>query len=80
VGRTGTLIAIDIALEQGAREGTVDIPSVVYKIRRQRMNMIWADVSVQTNMFLTHLSTYSDLVFLHTTHIHKRSVSVLFRS
>jgi len=44
------------------------------------MNMIWADVSVQTNMFLTHLSTYSDLVFLHTTHIHKRSVSVQFRS
>jgi len=39
VGRTGTLITIDIALEQAAKEGIVDIPAVVYKIRRQRMKM-----------------------------------------
>ena len=45
VGRTGTLITIDIALEQAAKEGTVDIPAVVYKIRRQRMKMVQTVVS-----------------------------------
>ena len=45
VGRTGTLITIDIALEQAATEGIVDIPAVVYKIRRQRMKMVQTVVS-----------------------------------
>jgi len=45
VGRTGTLIAIDIALEQAAKEGILDIPAVVYKIRRQRMKMVQTVVS-----------------------------------
>ena len=45
VGRTGTLITIDIALEQAAKEGAVDIPAVVYKIRRQRMKMVQTVVS-----------------------------------
>ena len=45
VGRTGTLIAIDIALKQAAKEGAVDIPAVVYKIRRQRMKMVQTVVS-----------------------------------
>ena len=40
VGRTGTLIAIDIALEQAARENVVDIPAIVTKMRRQRMKTV----------------------------------------
>ena len=33
VGRTGTLIAIDIALEQATQENVVDIPAIVTKMR-----------------------------------------------
>ena len=40
VGRTGTLIAIDIALEQAAQENVVDIPAIITKMRRQRMKMV----------------------------------------
>ena len=44
VGRTGTLIAIDIALEQAARQSVVDIPAIVTKMRRQRMKMVQTSV------------------------------------
>ena len=40
MGRTGTLIAIDMALEQAVRENVVDIPAIVTKMRRQRMKMV----------------------------------------
>ena len=40
IGRTGTLIAIDMALEQAAQENVVDIPAIVTKMRRQRMKMV----------------------------------------
>ena len=40
VGRTGTLIAIDTALEQSALENVIDIPAIVTKMRRQRMKMV----------------------------------------
>ena len=40
IGRTGTLIAIDTALEQAALENVVDISAIVTKMRRQRMKMV----------------------------------------
>ena len=40
VGRTGTLMAIDMALEQAARENVVDIPAIITQMRRQRMKMV----------------------------------------
>ena len=35
---TGTLIAIDMALEQAARENVVDIPAIIATVRRQHMH------------------------------------------
>ena len=46
VGRTGTLIAIDIALAQASKERQVDIPKIVVNMRRQRMKMVQTAVSV----------------------------------
>ena len=40
VGRTGTLIAIDIALSQSSKEKQVDIPKIIVDMRRQRMKMV----------------------------------------
>ena len=40
VGRTGTFITIDHVLEQIEKEGMVDIPGVIQKIRDQRMKMV----------------------------------------
>ena len=40
VGRTGTFIAMDIALEQAKTERLVDIIGIVNRVRHQRMKMI----------------------------------------
>ena len=44
VGRTGTFITLDIALEQANKEGIVDIPGIVNRLRQQRMKMVQTDV------------------------------------
>ena len=44
VGRTGTFIALDMALEQADREGVVDIPGIVNRLRQQRMKMVQTEV------------------------------------
>ena len=45
VGRTGTFIAVDIALEQAKKEGLVDIAGIVNRLRKQRMKMVQTLVS-----------------------------------
>ena len=40
VGRTGTFVAIDIALKQVQREGVVDIYNTIEKLRYQRPHMV----------------------------------------
>ena len=49
VGRTGTLIAIDMALEQATLENVVDIPAIVINMRRQRMKMVQNSVRKASN-------------------------------
>ena len=46
VGRTGTLIAIDIALAQAYKERQVDIPKIIVDMRKQRMKMVQTAVSM----------------------------------
>ena len=45
VGRTGSYIAIDIALEQANKEGIVDISGIINRLRQQRMKMVQTHVS-----------------------------------
>ena len=52
VGRTGTLMAIDMALEQAARENVVDIPAIITQMRRQRMKMVQNSVRETCSWFL----------------------------
>ena len=44
VGRTGTFIAIDMAIEQANKEGLIDIPGIVNRLRQQRMKMVQTKV------------------------------------
>ena len=45
VGRTGTFIAVDMAMEQAEKERRVDIAGIVNRLREQRMKMVQTDVS-----------------------------------
>ena len=47
VGRTGTFITIDIALEQINSEGVVGIYNIVDKLRHQRPLMVQSQVCCQ---------------------------------
>jgi protein-tyrosine phosphatase len=46
VGRTGTLIAVDILLQHICENKKVDIFGTVFKLRKQRVNMVQTEVSV----------------------------------
>ena len=44
VGRTGSFLAIHLALEQAKTKGYVDIPAIIFSLRRQRMKMVQTQV------------------------------------
>ena len=46
VGRTGTYISLDQLLQQGEKEGWVDVPGCVNHLRRQRAYMVQTTVSL----------------------------------
>lgn len=57
VGRTGTIIALDVLLQQLDREKAVGINAFVHKMRLNRSNM------VQTEVKLSYFSLYPHLIF-----------------
>ncbi len=44
VGRTGTFITLDMALEQVNKEGLVDIAGIITRLRQQRTKMVQTEV------------------------------------
>ena len=52
IGRTGSFIALDRALQQ-AEEGVVDVMGIVNDMRQQRMKM------VQTLVYMTVINTHN---------------------
>ena len=48
VGRSGTFIALDIALEQANKDNFVDIPGIINRLREQRGKMVQSFVSMIT--------------------------------
>ena len=52
VGRTGTFIAIDMALEQVEKEKLVDIPGIVNRLRQQRTKMVQAEVYTRMHVYI----------------------------
>ena len=72
VGRTGTLLTIDMALEQAALENMVDIPSIVTKMRRQRMKMVQNTVreaNTELNARVDRLEEYAQVFHCVLTNI-----------
>ena len=51
VGRTGTFITLDMALEQIKGEGVVDIAGIVTRLRQQRVQMVQTEVSNYSMLF-----------------------------
>lgn len=45
IGRTGTFIALDYLLEEGAAEHTIDVKGYIIALRRQRGKLIQTFVS-----------------------------------
>jgi len=46
VGQTGTLIAVDILLQHISGKKKVDVFGTVFKLRKQRVNMVQTEVSL----------------------------------
>ena len=70
VGRSGTFITIDIALEQIREEGVVAIYNIVDKLRHQRPHMVQSQVCF--DMFKTSMLGLSLCVY-YTGAIHVHS-------
>ena len=61
VGRTGTFIAIDMAIEQANKEGLIDIPGIVNRLRQQRMKMVQTEVYI-CNIIKAHMHTQPSMI------------------
>ena len=64
MGRTGTFIAIDTALEQAAKEGMVDIAGIVCRLRDQRMKMVQTAVRLRLQKLILWTRDYLCVFYL----------------
>ena len=78
VGRTGTLIALDIILDQIAQEGVVNVGGVVEKMRTQRINMVQTEVRKYVKWVCEgiHFDNFADTGPVHEMHIQYRLFQV----
>ena len=83
VGRTGSFIALDMALEQTKDQTDIDIPAIVIDIRQQRMKMIQTLVSFVDHVIhlsiSIHPSSYPSHPSIHPS-IHPSMLSFLHPS
>ena len=70
VGRTGTLITIDIALEQVKAEGVVGIYNVVDKMRHQRPHMIQSQVCIFKCLKHNYNLMFTVMFITGAVHVH----------
>ena len=80
VGRTGTFIALDRALEQAEMDDVVDIMGIVNSMRQQRMKMVQTLVCTTLSM-CEYIYMYAINTQLHyNNYYHKTVYSVHVRS
>ena len=63
MGRTGTLIAIDIILEMAEKEKLVDVSGVISKMRQQRMKMVQTSVSISVGIYKCSYMEYQTSIY-----------------
>ena len=51
VGRTGSLIAIDVELQRAQKEGVLDPFNFLHKLRDQRNHMVQTEVCIYLTMY-----------------------------
>ena len=65
VGRTGTFMAIDMALQQAEKEGIIDIIGIINKMRHKRMKMIQTVVSYSLWSSLLYNNFFHDRINMY---------------
>ena len=72
IGRTGSFIALDCALEQAKKEGVVDVMRIVNNLRQQRMKMVQTLVSAFVHT--------AHIVYMHKVFTQRYSVYIIMES
>ena len=70
VGRTGTFITIDIALEQIKTEGVVGIYNIIDKLRHQRPQMVQSQVRCASILGMYLATVVVVLMLIGAIHVH----------
>ena len=69
MGRTGTLITIDVELQRAMKEGVIDPFSCVTKLREQRNFMVQTEVLHEFTRTVISASMQSSVPFFQYEHL-----------